>query len=102
MALSMVFIPPFALGARSLRAMTANSADWAEVDSNLPTSSISQHADSMALDIARCAPTEIDKLTGFIVREGERFKVPARNCRAVSRRLKGLQLAAQRRVAKPR
>ena len=30
------------------------------------------HAGSMALDIARGAPTEIDELTGFIVREGER------------------------------
>ena len=28
-------------------------------------------AGSMALDIARGVPTEIDELTGFIVREGE-------------------------------
>jgi 2-dehydropantoate 2-reductase len=63
---------------------------------------MSKHAGSMALDIARGAPTEIDELTGFIVREGERLNVPVPNCRAVYRLLKGLELAAQRRVAKPR
>ena len=63
---------------------------------------MSKHAGSMALDIARGAPTEIDELTGFIVREGERLKVPVPNCRAVYRLVKGLEHAAQRRVAKPR
>ena len=63
---------------------------------------MSSHAGSMALDIARGTPTEIDELTGFIVREGERLNVPVPNCRAVYRLLKGLELAAQRRVAKPR
>jgi 2-dehydropantoate 2-reductase len=63
---------------------------------------MSKHAGSMALDIARGAPTEIDELTGFVVREGERLNVPVPNCRAVYRLLKGLELAAQRRVAKPR
>jgi 2-dehydropantoate 2-reductase len=63
---------------------------------------LSKHAGSMALDIARGAPTEIDELTGFIVREGERLNVPVPNCRAVYRLLKGLELAAQRQVAKPR
>jgi 2-dehydropantoate 2-reductase len=56
----------------------------------------------MALDIARGAPTEIDELTGFIVREGERLKVPVPNCTAVYRLVKGLELAAQRRVSNPR
>jgi 2-dehydropantoate 2-reductase len=63
---------------------------------------MSSHAGSMALDIARGTPTEIDELTGFIVREGERLNVPVPNCRAVYRLLKGLELATQRRVAKPR
>ena len=63
---------------------------------------LSQHAGSMALDIARGIPTEIDELTGFVVREGERLKVPVPNCKAVYRLTKGLELAAQRRVAKPR
>lgn len=63
---------------------------------------LSMHAGSMALDIARGAPTEIDELTGFTVREGERLKVAVPNCRAVYRLLKGLELAAHRRVAKPR
>lgn len=63
---------------------------------------ISRHAGSMALDIARGAPTEIDELTGFVVREGERLGVPVPNCRAVYRLVKGLELAAQRRVANPR
>jgi 2-dehydropantoate 2-reductase len=63
---------------------------------------MSTHGGSMALDIARGAPTEIDELTGFIVREGERLKVPVPNCKAVYRLVKGLELAAQRRVAKPR
>ncbi|HZP69955.1 MAG TPA: ketopantoate reductase family protein [Pseudolabrys sp.] len=63
---------------------------------------VSGHAGSMALDIARGAATEIDELTGFIVREGERLKVPVPNCRAVYRLVKGLELAARRRVANPR
>jgi 2-dehydropantoate 2-reductase len=63
---------------------------------------LSKHAGSMALDIARGAPTEIDELTGFIVREGERLKVPVPNCTAVYRLVKGLELAAQRRVSNPR
>jgi 2-dehydropantoate 2-reductase len=63
---------------------------------------LSRHAGSMALDIGRGAPTEIDELTGFIAREGERLKVPVPNCKAVYRLVKGLEVAAQRRVAKPR
>ncbi|HXZ47193.1 MAG TPA: ketopantoate reductase family protein [Pseudolabrys sp.] len=63
---------------------------------------ITTHAGSMALDIARGAPTEIDELTGFIVREGERLNIPVPACKAVYRLVKGLELAAQRRVAKPR
>jgi 2-dehydropantoate 2-reductase len=62
----------------------------------------SKHAGSMALDIARGVPTEIDELTGFIVREGERLKMQVPNCKAVYRLVKGLELAAQRRVAKAR
>jgi 2-dehydropantoate 2-reductase len=62
----------------------------------------SRHAGSMALDIERGAPTEIDELTGFIVREGERLKIPVPNCKAVYRLVKGLELASQRRVTKPR
>ena len=55
------------------------------------------------LSISRAAgTTEIDELTGFIVHEGERLKVPVPNCKAVYRLVKGLELAAQRRVAKAR
>jgi len=63
---------------------------------------LSRHAGSMALDIARGVPTEIDELTGFIVREGERLKVQVANCKTVYRLVKGLELAALRRVAKAR
>ena len=63
---------------------------------------MSSHAGSMALDIARGQPTEIDEMTGFIVREGERLGVPTPNCKTVHRLVKGLELAAQGRVAKPR
>jgi 2-dehydropantoate 2-reductase len=63
---------------------------------------LSKHAGSMALDIARGGPTEIDELTGFIVREGERLKIPVPNCQAVYRLVKGLELAARRRVTKAR
>ena len=63
---------------------------------------MSKHAGSMALDIARAAPTEIDELTGFIVRNGERLGVPTPNCRTVYRLVKGLELAAQARIAKSR
>jgi 2-dehydropantoate 2-reductase len=57
---------------------------------------VGKHAGSMALDIARGGPTEIDELTGFIVREGDRLGVPVPNCRAVYRLVKGLELAAAR------
>jgi 2-dehydropantoate 2-reductase len=63
---------------------------------------MSKHAGSMALDIARGVPTEIDELTGFIVREGERLNVPVSNCRTVYGLVKGLELAAQRCVVNPR
>jgi 2-dehydropantoate 2-reductase len=61
----------------------------------------SRHAGSMALDIERGVPTEIDELTGFIVREGERLKIPVPNCKAVCRLIKGLELASMRRAAEP-
>jgi len=63
---------------------------------------LSKHAGSMALDIARGVPTEIDELTGFIVREAQRLKIPVPTCKAVYRLVKGLELAAQRRVTKAR
>lgn len=63
---------------------------------------ITKHAGSMALDIERGVPTEIDELTGFILREGERTGIPVPNCKAVYRLVKGLELASQRRVVKPR
>jgi 2-dehydropantoate 2-reductase len=62
----------------------------------------SRHAGSMALDIERGVPTEIDELTGFIVREGERLRIPVPNCKTVYRLIKGLELASMRRVAKAR
>ena len=62
----------------------------------------SRHAGSMALDIERGVPTEIDELTGFIVREGERLKIPVPNCKVVYRLVKGLELASTGRVAKTR
>lgn len=62
----------------------------------------SHHAGSMALDIERGMPTEIDELTGFIVREGERLKIPVPNCKTVYRLVKGLELASLRRVTKAR
>jgi len=62
----------------------------------------SRHAGSMALDIERGVPTEIDELTGFIVREGERLRIPVPNCKAVYRLIKGLELACLRRVTKAR
>jgi 2-dehydropantoate 2-reductase len=63
---------------------------------------MSKHAGSMALDIARGVPTEIEELTGFIVREGKRLKVPVPNCRTVYRLVKGLELAGRSRVVSPR
>ena len=62
----------------------------------------SKHAGSMALDIARGVLTEIDKMIGFIARQGERLNMPVPNCRAVYRLVKGLELATQSRVVNPR
>jgi 2-dehydropantoate 2-reductase len=58
---------------------------------------IGKHAGSMSLDIARGAPTEIDELTGYIVREGERLGIPVPTCKTVYRLVKGLEIAAARR-----
>jgi 2-dehydropantoate 2-reductase len=66
------------------------------------TAPMSKHAGSMALDIARGAQTEIDELTGFIVREGDRLGIAVPNCRTVTRLVKGLELASQSRIANPR
>ena len=63
---------------------------------------ISPHAGSMALDIARGVPTEIDELTGFIVREGERLSVPVATCKTVYRLIKGLETAGRRRIVNSR
>ncbi|ANN65429.1 ketopantoate reductase family protein [Bordetella bronchialis] len=54
---------------------------------------ITRHAGSMALDIARGAATEIDELTGYVVREGDRLGVDVTACRTVYRLVKGLELA---------
>lgn len=62
----------------------------------------SAHAGSMALDVARGGPTEIDELTGFIVREGVRLGVPTPACQTVYRLVKGLESAARRSVVKLR
>jgi 2-dehydropantoate 2-reductase len=56
---------------------------------------LSTHAGSMAQDIARGVPTEIDELTGFIVKEGERLGIPVPACRTVWRLVKGLEIAAR-------
>lgn len=57
----------------------------------------SRHAGSMALDIARGAETEIDELTGWIVRHGDRLGIPVPACRTVTRLVKGLEYAARER-----
>ncbi len=54
---------------------------------------LSKHAGSMALDIARGAATEIDELTGFIVREAARLGLPVPVCRTVYSLVKGLERA---------
>lgn len=60
---------------------------------------MSLHAGSMALDMARGVPTEIDELTGYVVREGERLGVPVPACRTVYRLVKGMELARARGAA---
>jgi 2-dehydropantoate 2-reductase len=60
---------------------------------------LSRHGGSTALDIARGVPTEIEELTGFVVREGDRLGIPVPNCRAVYRLVKGLERAAALRIA---
>ncbi|WP_144632465.1 ketopantoate reductase family protein [Bordetella genomosp. 13] len=62
---------------------------------------VSRHAGSMALDIARGAATEIDELTGFIVREGDRLGVAVHACRTVYRLVKGLETARAWQLAHP-
>jgi 2-dehydropantoate 2-reductase len=61
----------------------------------------SKHAGSMALDIERGVETEIDELTGFIVREGQRLGVATPVCRTVVGLMKGLEYAAIQRRNDP-
>ncbi len=56
---------------------------------------LSRHAGSMALDIARGAPTEIEELTGHLLREGDRLGIPVPACRTVYRLVKGLEYATR-------
>lgn len=56
---------------------------------------LSTHAGSMAQDIARGVPTEIDELTGYIVAQGERLGIPTPACTTVYRLVKGLEIAAR-------
>lgn len=62
---------------------------------------VSAHAGSMALDIARGADTEIEELTGYIVREADRLGLPVPACRTVFRLAKGLEFAARLRHSFP-
>lgn len=55
---------------------------------------MSRHGGSMGLDIARGAPTEIDKLTGYIVVDAKRLGIPVPACNTIYRLVKGLELAA--------
>ena len=57
----------------------------------------SRHAGSMALDIARGAPTEIDELTGWIVAQADRLGIAVPACRTVTALAKGLEYAARER-----
>jgi len=61
---------------------------------------MARHGGSMALDIARGVPTEIDELTGFIVREAERLHMDVPACRTVYRLVKGLEHARVLQLAK--
>ena len=62
---------------------------------------MSKHAGSMALDIQRGAPTEIEELTGFVVREGQRLHLPVPICKTVYRLVKGLEKAKALQEPKP-
>jgi len=57
---------------------------------------LSKHCGSMALDIRRGVPTEIDELTGYVVREAARLGLAVPACRAVYRLVKGLEYARAR------
>ena len=60
-------------------------------DGRLP---MSRHGGSMALDVGRGVPTEIDELTGYILREADRLGISAPTCKTVYRLVKGLERAA--------
>jgi 2-dehydropantoate 2-reductase len=55
---------------------------------------MSRHGGSMALDIARGVPTEIDELTGYVIGEAERLGISVPTCKTVYRLIKGLERAA--------
>jgi 2-dehydropantoate 2-reductase len=63
------------------------------------TMPMSRHGGSMALDMARGAPSEIDELTGYIVREADRLGIAVPICRTMFRLVKGLELAVQWQIA---
>ena len=62
---------------------------------------MSKHAGSMTLDIQRGTPTEIEELTGFVVREGQRLNLPVPICKTVYGLVKGLEKARALQEPKP-
>lgn len=58
---------------------------------------VTKHGGSMALDIAAGRETEIDGLTGYLVRKAREVNVPVPACEAIYRIMKGLDYAARHR-----
>ncbi|MSQ50833.1 MAG: ketopantoate reductase family protein [Betaproteobacteria bacterium] len=56
---------------------------------------ITKHGGSMAQDIAAGRETEIDGLTGYLVRKANEVGVPVPTCEAIYRIMKGLDYAAR-------
>ncbi len=59
------------------------------------TLTITKHGGSMAQDIAAGRETEIDALTGYLVRKAKEFNVPVPVCETIYRITKGLDYAAR-------
>jgi 2-dehydropantoate 2-reductase len=58
---------------------------------------ITKHGGSMAQDIAAGRETEIDGLTGYLVKKAKEVNVPVPACEAIYRIMKGLDYAARNR-----
>jgi len=84
------------------RALTMFRPDYLEALSpQSGESQLTKHAGSMAQDIEAARETELEAMTGYVVRKAKELGVPVPVTESVYRMAKGVEYAANARRAKP-